>query len=202
MGELMVRRLFAGLSCVLVVVVLGAAPARSDPVPTMLGISAAVIAGISLAFDVPELDTDRDFVNIGVGYFDPIDRDNTSVEFAAEYWTPWTWKNTRIIGGAFGTTDGGFGAYLAIHHELFLSDNLLLSVETGPAIYSSGGGNNLGSYALLRSGAGVAYRFDNASRISLMLRHMSHGKIFSDRNPGVESLVLSYAIPLDRLFGR
>ncbi len=198
----MVRRLVAGLSCMLVVVVLGTAPARSESLPLFMGIGAAVIAGISLAFDVPELDTDRDFVNVGVGYFDAIDRDNTSAEFMAEYWTPWTWKNTRIIGGAFGTTDGSVGAYLAIHHDLYLSDNLLLSIETGPALYSSGNGNNLGSYAVLRSGVGAAYRFDNASRISVMLRHMSHGEIFSERNPGVESVVLSYAIPLDRLFGR
>jgi len=196
----MLRRLSALLTGVVLVAGLSG-PVRADPVPTALGIGAAAIVATNFIFDMPEPDKGRDFIAGGIGYFDPIDQDNTSAEFRFEYWARWTWLKTRPIAGVFATTDKGIGAYIGIRHDLYLTDNLVISIETAPTLFSVGDGNHLGSYAVLRSGVAVAYRFDNASRLSLTLHHMSHGEVFSNRNPGVETAAITFALPIDSLFG-
>lgn len=198
----MAGRLSAAFIGLALAVCLTAAPARAGKVPLALGIGAAALAAINFAFDMPEPDAETEFLSLGAGAFDPIDRDNQAVEFKLEYWAPWTWLRMRPIVGIFATTDKGIGGYLAVRHDLFLSDNIVLSVETGPALYAANEGLHLGSYAVLRSGFGLAYRFDNASRISLTLHHMSHGEVFDDRNPGVESAMISYTVPIRSLFGK
>jgi len=196
----MLRRLSALLTGAVLVAGLSG-PVRADPVPTALGIGAAAIVAANFIFELPEPDKGRDFIAGGIGYFDAIDHVNSSAEFRFEYWAKWTWLKTRPVAGVFTTTDKGIGAYIGIRHDMYLTDNLVLSIETMPTLISVGNGNHLGSYAVLRSGAAVAYRFDNAARLSLSLHHMSHGGIFSDRNPGVETAAVTFALPIDSLFG-
>lgn len=198
----MTRRFSAVLFGFVLAWTVSAGPARSDQVPLGLGVGAALVVATNLIFDMPEPDADRDFLNFGGGGFDAIDRDNTSAVFQLDYWSPTAFLKTRLMGGVFGTTDKGFGAYVGIRHDMHLGENIVVSVETGPALYSAGDGNHLGSFAVLRSGGGVGIRFANAGRLSVMLHHMSHGEVFSDRNPGVESVTVTYAIPISALFGK
>ena len=102
----------------------------------------------------------------------------------------------------FGTTDKSVAGYFGLQHDLNITDNLVLSVNTGPAFYASGDGKDLGSWALLRSGLEISYRFDNAWRLSGTFHHMSHGKLFSDKNPGEEDAAITLSIPFDTLFGK
>lgn len=198
----MTRRFSAVLFGLVLAWTIPAGPARSDPVPLGLGVGAALVVAANLIFDLPEPDADRAFLNFGGGGFDAIDQDNGSAIFQLDYWAPTSFLKTRLVGGVFGTTDKGLGGYVGIRHDMHLGENIVVSVETGPALYASGDGNRLGSYALLRSGGGVAIRFANAGRLSLMLHHMSHGGLFSDKNPGVETVTLTYAIPIASLFGK
>lgn len=198
----MTRRLSAVLFGFVLAWAVSAGPVRADPVPLGLGIGAAIVVAANLIFDMPEPDADRDFLNIGGGGFDAIDRDNPSAIFQLDYWGKTAFLKTRLVAGVFGTSDKGFGGYVGLRHDMHLGENIVVSVETGPALYASGDGNNLGSYALLRSGGGVAIRLAYGGRLSLMLHHMSHGDIFSERNPGVESVTLTYAVPIASLFGK
>ena len=49
--------------------------------------------------------------------------------------------------------------------------------------------------------AAFAYRFDDYSRLSPGIAHLSNASL-SDKNPGVETLTLSYSVPFAKLFGK
>ena len=61
--------------------------------------------------------------------------------------------------------------------------------------YRRGTAKDLGSVIEFRSGIEIAYRFGNAARLGVAISHISNASI-SDNNPGTESIVLSYSIPL------
>ncbi|MBT4488902.1 MAG: acyloxyacyl hydrolase, partial [Rhodospirillaceae bacterium] len=44
------------------------------------------------------------------------------------------------------------------------------------------------------------YRFSDRSRLGVALSHISNASI-GDKNPGAESLMLTYALPVRNLFG-
>ena len=198
----MSQRLTSLIFCTLLTWAISTSPLRADPVVQGIGLVAVVTIAANWFFDMPNPDKGNDFIGMGAGLFDGIDKNNESTEFRLEYWAPKTKFKTRFIGGVFGTTDKGIGGYIGLHHDLFLTNNLVISIETMPTLYSHGDGNDIGSSLVLRSGAGVSYRFNNTSRLSLMVHHMSHAELFSDHNPGVESVSLSYVMPASILFGR
>lgn len=69
------------------------------------------------------------------------------------------------------------------------------SFSTGIAYYMIGRGKDLGSNLLFRSGAELGYRFDNASRLSVVINHMSHATLLGNKNPGTEVIGITYTIP-------
>ena len=48
--------------------------------------------------------------------------------------------------------------------------------------------------------AKVGFRFDDRSRLSLSLDHLSNAGL-DDKNPGTEALVLTYAVPFSVFLG-
>jgi len=46
----------------------------------------------------------------------------------------------------------------------------------------------------------VAYRFDDRSRLGLSISHYSNAGL-GDDNPGTESLMLNYSVPLKKITG-
>lgn len=177
-------------------------PAKADPsAGVMLGAGAAAVILSNYIFDLPDHDEGVDFVHGGVGWFDAVQQDNQSVEFRAEYWGPWRFLKFYPYGGVFGNTDGGFGGYIGVRQDLYLTENFVLSMRTAPTFYNAADGPHLGSYAVLRSGFDIAYRFDNRVRVALSVDHMSHGELFDDKNPGTETIALTVAVPVDALSG-
>ena len=69
-----------------------------------------------------------------------------------------------------------------------------------PGYYARGSGYNLGHAIEFRSQFELAYRFDDRSRLGVSFGHMSNAGI-GDKNPGTESLMLNYSIPLSSIAG-
>jgi hypothetical protein len=42
----------------------------------------------------------------------------------------------------------------------------------------------------------MQFKLEDRSRIGLGIFHMSHGNVFGDYNPGVDTIFVSYTIPL------
>ena len=97
------------------------------------------------------------------------------------------------------------------HHEFYAAVGVLLNIELGrdwvltPSFgggyYNASSGLDLGFDAEFRTGIELAKRFRNGHRLGVSLAHLSNGSL-SDKNPGTETLGLSYSIPLDFLFRR
>ncbi|MEE8352621.1 MAG: acyloxyacyl hydrolase [Rhodospirillales bacterium] len=159
---------------------------------------------------------DPAFVSIGVGSFDWNNREDPHTEFRLEY------RGEKLLGpvkpvialagticpgkiiksceGKSTTGNGFFGAGALM--DFFFGRRVVLSPSIG-AFYYIGGNNDLDlDYPLqFRFQLEFAYRFDDRSRLSLAVsRYENLG--LGDSNPGVESAIINYSIPFDKLFGR
>jgi hypothetical protein len=61
--------------------------------------------------------------------------------------------------------------------------------------FHRGAGKDLGSHLEFKTGLELAYRFDDMSRIGIAFDHISNAGL-TKRNPGTESLLLTYSIPI------
>jgi hypothetical protein len=104
---------------------------------------------------------------------------------------PWA----GIEGTSRGAVWGGAGLLLDIPVGRFS-----FVPQAGVGGYDQGRGRNLGSVLEFRTGADLAYRFLDGSRLAVAFTHTSNADI-ARRNPGMEGIVVNYQIPLSWLLG-
>lgn len=137
-----------------------------------------------------------------------LDSGHTAAEGRLEYRS-----GERVFAGAFGsrfgglgpmaglmaTTDGAVWGYGGAFLDLKVTERIVLWPSVGLGGYSQGDGRDLGGVFQFHVGALGAYRFDNGHLLGVSFNHISNADIH-DRNPGVDSLLLSYTVPLGELF--
>ena len=141
---------------------------------------------------------DPDYLALGAGYFDFIERSEPSAEFRVEYrsdlelwhFKPWIGLEVNTDGGLY----GGGGLLLDLH----LGD-FVLTPSAGIGGWSQGNSRDLGQVFEFRTQAELAYQFDNRSRLALYFSHISNAGL-SDNNPGTEMIGFYYMVPADWLF--
>jgi hypothetical protein len=134
------------------------------------------------------------FLSVGAGVFDMFD-DHTTAEFRAEYRSDLRfWKFVPFV-GAMANADGGVYGYAGLALDVFLGRRIVMHPNAGFGLYYEGDSKDLGGAFEFRTGAEIAYRFDDYSRLGLAFNHISNAGIY-DGNPGTESLVLMYSFPL------
>jgi hypothetical protein len=144
---------------------------------------------------------DPDFLHFALGAFDVQDQDAT-VEARLEYRSRHKFLFLKPFAGVMVNGDGGGHVYGGVLLDVFWGKRWVTTLSLAPGGYFQGGGKDLGSAIEVRSGIELAYRFDNRARLGVALNHISHSVVSSaERNPGAESLMLFYALLLDRLFG-
>lgn len=110
------------------------------------------------------------------------------------------WRFTPIVGLEV-TTLGAVYGYGGLALDVFFGDRFVVTPNAAAGFYSAGEGRDLGYPLEFRTGLEAAYQFDNGSRLGVAYHHMSNADL-SDRNPGVETLTVNFAMPLDMVFGR
>lgn len=147
-----------------------------------------------------------DFLSFGVGSFDFTREKYRTFEFAIEYKfhlkclkPPISVLEFRPLVGVMATAKGSFYGYLGINFDLLFFDHLLFAPGFAAGYYAQGGGKNLGYPIEFRSGAELAWQFCDWHRFGVHFYHLSNASL-SRRNPGEESLVLFYDIPLVKGF--
>lgn len=98
--------------------------------------------------------------------------------------------------GVVVSKDGDFYGYGGFLVDVYFGPHVVLSPNTAVGVWG-GGGFDLGSRVEFRSGADLAWRFDNASRLGVGFYHISNAGL-TRRNPGDESLLMTYSYPLGR----
>ena len=104
------------------------------------------------------------------------------------------WPITPFI-GASGTSDGAFYGYGGFGVDINLTPTLVLTPNVAAGYFARGGGTNLGSWMEFRSGAELAWRLPDLTRIGVAVHHTSNAGL-TKRNPGAQSIALIYSIPL------
>lgn len=161
----------------------------------LLGIAALFAAVLPAAAEEPS------FISFGAGYYDLFDNQSAG-EARVEYRfseANKVWIFTPFV-GAMGTTDAATYGYAGIGIDVFFGKRWVATPNFAVGLYGNGDGKDLGYAVEFRSGLEVAYRFDDYSRLGVSFTHISNAGL-DDRNPGVESLVVMYSIPFQKLFG-
>lgn len=150
---------------------------------------------LTLASAAPAAADDPAFVSGGIGWFD-FDDDKDSADFRLEYRhddkllglvKPW--------GGISMNSNGGVYTAVGILMDIYFGQRIVVTPSFGPGLYKQGSSKDLGNTIEFRSQIEAGWRFDNRSRLSLALSHLSNAGIGSV-NPGTEIITLYYHHPV------
>ena len=137
-----------------------------------------------------------EYFTFSAGVYD-INDDKTAGDFRAEYRSDIRiWKMVPFV-GLMGSTDNAVYAYAGLGLELFFGSKIVLTPNAAFGAYEDGDGKDLGGILEFRTGAELAWRSDDYSRLGIAFHHISNASIY-DSNPGTEMLVLSYSVPFTR----
>jgi len=144
---------------------------------------------------------DPDFLTLSAGWFDFNRQKDEGGEFRLEYRSDkkfWIFKPFGMVSGASnGMTFVGAGVLI----DVFLGRRFVVTPSFAPTWWRGETDElDLGHAVEFRSQLEVAYRFDDHSRLGLSISHYSNAGL-GDDNPGTESLMLNYSVPLKKITG-
>lgn len=168
------------------------------PVKFIMFAALGLLLSLSVKLDAQA--GEPDFLTFGVGIYDMFD-DQTTAEFRVEY--VFSEENKLLwftpFVGLTATAEGGTYGYAGIGIDIFFGKRFVVSPNFAAGVYGNGDGKDLGHAIEFRSGANFAYRFNDYSRMGFAFHHISNAGL-DERNPGEETLMLTYSIPLDAIF--
>ena len=171
---------------------------------TLRRFSPALVAAIALCAVAPQAKAqakaeEPGFLTFGAGAFDFHRSETRAAQFELQYRSGYKlWIFNPMI-GASGTTDGALYGYAGLSVDIFFGNRVVLRPSVAAGAYHEGNGKDLGGVLEFRSGLELAYRFDDRSRLGMEISHRSNASIY-DKNPGEETLMVFYHLPLTKLF--
>lgn len=155
---------------------------------------AAAVLAAGMAAGTPAAADDPDFLSVGAGWYDWND-DKDAVDFRVEYRSDY--KALGFIKPWIGfeaTSDQAIYGLAGILTDIYFGRRWVLTPSFGAGLYGDGNGKDLGSTIEFRSQLEFGYRFDDWSRISIAVSHISNASL-DDNNPGTEIATIYYHIP-------
>ncbi len=162
-------------------------------------LSVALAAAIFAAAAGPARADDPDYLVLGAGIFDM--GEDEAGEVRLEYRSKLKWWIFKPFTGVMLTSDVAVYAYGGILLDVYFGRRIVVTPSFAVGAFEEGDGKDLGHTLEFRSQIEIAYRFADRSRLALSFSHISNASL-ADSNPGAQSLMLSYALPFDRLLGR
>ena len=145
---------------------------------------------------------DPDFLSLAVGGFDFNRKKDEGVEGRIEYRSDKKLLFFKPFGALGYATSGHTFVGAGVLIDLYFGRRIVVTPSFAPHIYFGGDDDLDLDYPLeFRSQLEVAYRLDDSSRLGLAVSHYSNASL-GDTNPGTESAMLYYSLPLEGLFGR
>ncbi len=127
---------------------------------------------------------------------------HSTAEFEMEMKFHWQWLKSpnrylefRPLIGLMGTLQGSIYGYIGINFDLLFWDHVLIAPGFSAGYYSKGQGKDLGYPIEFRSGLEFGWQFDDWHRLGVHFYHLSNASL-GRKNPGEESIVLYYDIPI------
>ncbi len=101
----------------------------------------------------------------------------------------------RPLFGVMATAEGSLYAYFGINFDFIFFDRIVIAPGFAGGYFVPGHGKNLGYPIEFKTGVELAWQFSGWHRLGVHFYHLSNAGL-GRRNPGEESLVLFYDIPL------
>jgi len=145
-----------------------------------------------------------DLFKVGAGVFDFTREKHQTFELDLEYKfciakSPFEFLTFRPLVGIMGTARASGYVFVGIDFDLLFFDHLLIAPGFAAGYYWQGHGKNLGYPIEFRSGVELGWQFCNWHRLGIHFYHLSNASLGS-RNPGEESLIMFYDIPIKKGF--
>jgi len=111
----------------------------------------------------------------------------------AEYRFSNDWSGFRPQAGFFVTQDSGACLYAGAGYPFAFNEQWSLTPSVSAGYYHDGAGKDLGYDLEFYSQLRLEYRLVAGSRVGLGIGHISNASL-GDRNPGAETVYLSYSV--------
>lgn len=140
---------------------------------------------------------DPSFLSFGLGWYDFND-DRDAVDLRVEYRS-----KAKFLGfvkpwvGVEVTSDVAAYGVVGVLSDIYFGRRLVLTPSFGVGVYADGDGKDLGSAIEFRSQLEFGYRFDDRTRLSVAISHISNAHL-TKQNPGTEIATIYYHVPLDK----
>lgn len=137
----------------------------------------------------------RKHIAFSTAVFDVLQQDNPSFEGRVEVrGSEISWL-LRPLTGFMANTDGAVHLYGGVLVDIPLFSFLYFSPSFAPGVYYKSNSKDLYFLLEFRSQIELAVKLDNDIRVGLSFNHISNAS-FGSKNPGVESLAITYSFPL------
>lgn len=159
-----------------------------------LNILAIVITIVSL-FSINTFAQNRNHIAISSAVFDVLQQTDPSFETRVEF----RLGKIKFLGHPFSgvmvNTQGAMHLFLGLFYDFLVGDFLYITPSFAPGIYSKYRSKDLKFILEFRSQIEISFKINNGARIGVSFNHISNATLGKE-NPGVESLALTYLIPL------
>lgn len=142
----------------------------------------------------PSRNGDPSFITISGGWYDKFDHEQAG-ELTVEWRSNKMFWIMKPFAGAMITSDSALYGFGGILTDIYFGRRIVLSPSIAVGLYEDGDGKDLGSIIEFRSGLEIGWRFDNRSRLSATIYHISNASIV-DKNPGTEIISIGYSFSL------
>jgi lipid A 3-O-deacylase len=163
----------------------------------------SILAAIAVAFGVyssaPARADDPAFLTLTAGWFDLNRQKDQGGEFGLEYRSDKKFWWFKPFVTAAGVTNGMTFIGAGVLIDFYFGRRWVLTPSFAPTYWRGKTTDlDLGYGLEFRSRLELSYRFDDRSRLGLAFSHSSNASL-GDTNPGTESLMVHYSIPVDKL---
>lgn len=160
-----------------------------------LGTAVLALASVLLAPLSAARADDPDLLTVGAGAYNVL-HNSKEAQGRVEYRFSYRFLYIiRPVLGVLATNQGTVYGYGGFRFDAEIGRHFVIMPEAAFGLWSRGGGKDLGGAEEFKTGGEFAYRFDDYSRIGFLFDHISNAGIYK-KNPGVESAMIMYSIPI------
>ena len=141
-----------------------------------------------------------DFLAFSTGWFDFNRQKDQGGEFRLEYKSDYKFLNFKPFASLAAVSNGMTFLGAGFLMDVYFGRRLVVTPSFAPTWWRGKTTDlDLGHRIEFRSQLEFAYRFDDRSRLGVSISHYSNAGL-GDDNPGTESFMVNYSVPISKLF--
>jgi lipid A 3-O-deacylase len=137
----------------------------------------------------------KNYFSVSTAIFDVLQEAKPSLEGRFEFRLNRVSWLLKPFSGFMTNTDGAFNIYAGVYKDFTIGNFLIFTTNFAPSVYYKNKSKDLYFLLEFRSGIELAVKFENDFKVGISFYHVSNASL-GKLNPGVESLAMTYYIPL------